>query len=213
MPKWRQYREITHGEFFVVGGDCSQGGADRNACAFLSKNNIDVPLLYHSRGVAAQMTTDIFPVLEKLFDITGIPPVVCFEQNNGGISEMERLATLNRLNKYRVYVMKHIGKTDDSGNTGKYGYSTNTATRPILLGDWKTAVDNKVPRLYDKETNKEHYSFIIGDDGKPQAEKKSHDDLVFAHAIAWQLFQTEQPTLIESPVQNQWKPNSWKIGK
>lgn len=212
MNKWRQYREIERGEFFIVAGDCSQGGADYNACQFLSKTHIDFPLVYHTRGVAAQMTSDIFPVLEKIFDITGIQPVVAFEQNNGGISEMERLATLNRLGKYRVYVMKHIGKTDDSGNTGKYGFNTNTATRPVILGDWKTAVDDKVPTIYDRATIKEHFSFIINEQGKPEAEKTAHDDLIFAGGIAWQLFQTESAPSISNLPRPQYQPKDSVIG-
>ncbi len=192
MYIFKQYRPLKEGEFIIVGGDCSQGGADYNACAFMSKSGLDFPIIYHSRGVAAQMTPEIFSVLEKIFDATGVPPIVAFESNNGGASEMERLSVLNRLNKYRLYVMKSVGRVE-SEPTGKYGYNTNTATRPILLGDWKQAVDNKLVGLYDKETIKEHLSFIISPSGKPEAESNAHDDLIFAHAIAWQLFQTESP--------------------
>lgn len=189
---FRQFRPLKQGEFILVGGDCSQGGADYGACAFLSKSSLDIPLIYHSRGVAAQMTAAIFPILERIFDVTGVPPVVAFESNNGGASEMERLSVLNRLNKYRLYVMKSVGRVE-SEPTGKYGYQTNAATRPILLGDWKQAVDGRLVTIYDRETIKEHLSFIITPNGRPAAEINAHDDLIFAHAIAWQLFQTERP--------------------
>lgn len=187
---FKQYRGFEAGEFVVVGGDCSQGGKDYNSCAFLSKSKIDVPLVYHTHGVAAQMTSDIHPILERIFDTTGVRPVVAFETNNGGISEMERLANLNRLNKYKVFKTRSIGQVD-SVESGKYGYSTNSATRPILLGDWKNAIDKRLVRLYDKETINEHFSFIINRAGRPEAESTAHDDLIFAHAIAWQLYQTE----------------------
>lgn len=189
---FRQYRPLKEGEFIIVGGDCSQGGSDYSACAFLSKSGLDFPMVYHSRGVAAQMTAAIFPVLERIFDVTGVPPMVAFEANNGGASEMERLSVLNRLNKYRLYVMKSIGRVE-SEPTGKYGYQTNMATRPILLGDWKQTVDKRLVNIYDKETIREHLSFIVSPSGKAEAESNAHDDLIFAHAIAWQLFQTEQP--------------------
>lgn len=189
---FKQFRPIKQGEFFVIAADCSQGGNDYSACAFLSKNSLDFPLVYHSRGVAAQMTANIFPILEKIYDVTGVASVVAFESNNGGASEMERLAVLNRSNKFRLYEMKSVGKIE-SAPTGKYGYNTNTATRPILLGDWKQAVDGGLVKLYDKDTIREHLSFIISPTGKAEAETNSHDDLIFAHAIAWQLFQTETP--------------------
>jgi len=189
---FRQFREIKRGEFFVIGGDCSQGGSDYSACAFMSKSDLDFPLIYHSRGVAAQMTANIHPVLERLYDLTGVAPVIAFESNNGGASEMERLAVLNRQNKYRLYVMKSIGKVEND-TTGRYGYNTNASTRPILLGDWKQAVDSRAVNIYDKQTINEMLSFVIAPNGKAQAESNAHDDLIFAHAIAWQLYQTEYP--------------------
>lgn len=195
---FKQFRQLKRGEFVVIGADCSQGGADYSACAFLSKSNLDFPLVYHTRGVAAQMTANIFPILEKIFDVTGVQPIVAFESNNGGASEMERLATLNRLGKYRLYEMKSIGRVELEP-TGKYGYNTNSATRPILLGDWKQAIDGGLVNIYDKDTIREHLSFIINPSGKAEAEVNSHDDLIFAHAIAWQLFQTEVPLQTQSP--------------
>lgn len=212
----RQYRDIEVGEFFLVGGDCSQGGGDYNAAAFLSQTHLDVPIVYHAQGVAATMTSALYPVLERLFEITKIPPVIALEQNNGGISEMERLAVLNRFNKYRLYEMPSIGKVERAESTGKYGYNTNTATRPILLGMWKEAYDNHVAGLYDEPTLKEHRSFIINKSGKPEAETGAHDDLVFAHAIAWQLHQTEKPvTPVNSSItreKNVQAKNKWQIG-
>jgi hypothetical protein len=195
---YKQFRPLKRGEFFVIGADCSQGGNDYSACTFLSKSNLDFPLVYHSRGVAAQMTANIFPILEKIYDLTGVAPVVAFESNNGGSSEMERLATLNRLNKYRLYVMRSVGMVEQNP-TSKYGYNTNTATRPILLGDWKQAIDGHLVNIYDKETIREHLSFIINPSGKAEAEVGAHDDLIFAHAIAWQLFQTETPLQQQTP--------------
>jgi len=189
---FKQYRKINQGEFFVIGGDCSQGGNDYNACQFISKTKLDVPLVYHSHGVAAQMTTDIFPMLEKLHSVTGVQPVVAFEQNNGGISEMDRLSVLNRLGKFKLYVMPRIGNVDGADDTNKYGYSTNTATRPILLGDLKRAIDKKTFRIYDEQTVSEMFSFIINRSGKPEAETGMHDDLIMSLAIAWQLYQSEQ---------------------
>ena len=190
---FRQYRDFEPNEFIVVGGDCSQGGDDYNACAFISKTKLDVPLVYHSRGVAANMTSAIFPMLERIHNETRIKPVIALEQNNGGISEMERLSAMNRLSKYVCYQMPVIGNVDAGQLTRKLGYNTNTATRPVLLGDWKNAIDNMLIRIYDEATINEHFSFIINDKGKPEHEQNAHDDLIFAHAIAWQLYQTETP--------------------
>lgn len=186
---FRLYREIQLGEFIVVGGDCSQGGDDSNVSSFLSTNKLDFPLIYRSQGVAAQMTEDIHPILEWIYDKTGVKPVVAFERQNGGASEMERLKKLNRDGKYDIFIMPKIGLADDNGDdTNQLGWNTSSSTRPILVGDWKDAVDNKIPTIYDEDFVAEHKTFITNKVGKPVASGTNHDDCVISPAIAWQLY-------------------------
>ncbi len=189
---YRQYREIEVDEFFVVGVDTSQGGNDYSTAIFLSKTHLDIPLIYQSKVLATEMTNKLFPVLERIYDITGIASVIAYERNAGGIFEFERLANLNRGNKYRLYTMMTYGNIVNSQET-KLGWDTNTATRPKMLAEFKEAVDKQLIRIYDKPLINELYSFIINKQGKPEAEQGMHDDLVMAAAIAWQLQQTESP--------------------
>lgn len=198
---FRLYREIEHGEFFVIGGDCSQGGEDSNVASFFSTTKLDFPLIYKQQGVAAQMTEDLHPILEWIFDKTGIKPVVAFERQNGGSSEMERLKKLNRNNKYDIFIMPKIGTTEDSEDidTNQYGWNTSSATRPILVGDWKDAFDNKLVKIYDEDFISEHKTFIVNKVGKPVASGSNHDDCVISPAIAWQLYQRVPVRKIERP--------------
>ena len=191
LPKWRQYRPIEAGEFIVVFGDCSQGGEDSNMSQFMSQTNMDFPLIYQSRGVAMTMTQDIFPVLEKIYDITGVRPVVALERNNGGASEMQRLHDLNVKNKYRIFIMPTWG-TVMAEDTNKMGWDTNLSTRPKMLGEWKNAFEKRVFKIYDEETLNQHKCFIIKN-GKAQASAHHHDDAVMSIAGAYQLFQICKP--------------------
>lgn len=204
---WRQYRDIEKGEFFVVGADCAAGGTDYNACQFFSKTKLDVPLVYHAKGLATEMTNAVLPVLERLNDLTGKPPTIAYERANGGLFEMERLATLNRLQKFDVYRMATYGNVTNPESV-KLGWDTNTATRPKMLADLKEAIDGQLIRVYDKPTLEECYSFVVvqtSTSWKAQAEQGAHDDLVMALAIAWQLAQ-----MVAEPVAlNQGPPPAW----
>lgn len=193
MQPFRIYRKIEKGEFFLVGGDCSQGGADSNVLAFLSRNRLDYPITYKKRGVAATMTPDLHEALEFISDITGVRPVVALERNNGGGSEMERLRVLNKYNKYRLYTMKKPNKDGGVDDTGTLGYETTTASRPVLIGEYKQAFDTHMFYHYDNDFIEQHHAFIVGKNGKPQAASNRHDDAVIAPAISWQLYQTELP--------------------
>src|SRR5690606_35932643 len=127
------------------------------------------PLVYSAHGVAAEMTSVIHPVLEWLYDRTQVSPEVAFERSMGGASEMERLNTLNRNGKYRIYLMKKEGTTEGDKETKKLGWDTNTASRPPLVSDWKQDFDAKLVKLYDEETIKQHKPFIVNKQGKPEA--------------------------------------------
>ena len=47
------------------------------------------------------MTPDLFNELERIYDVTDVPPTIAYERQNGGVFEMERLASLNKKNKYK----------------------------------------------------------------------------------------------------------------
>ena len=192
-----RYRKLEQGEFVVVGVDTAAGGGDYCAAQFLSKTKLDVPIVYHSKSLATEMTPILFNELERIYDITRIPPVVAYERNNGGVFEMERLAALNRSNKYRVFIMPTYGNVDNP-EAKKLGWITSTASRPKMLADLKEAIDKRLIKLYDKRTINEMFSFIVVQTStawKAQAEKGANDDLVMALAIAWQLQQSEkEPT-------------------
>jgi len=190
---FRQYRSIDEGEFFVVGVDTSAGGLDYCAAQFLSVDNLDVPLVYHDASLATEMTPVIFNALEKIFDITRIPPVAAFERNNGGLFEMERLASLNRDSKFKVYQTRPAGNVNNEAPK-MLGWNTTSASRPKMQADLKQAIDQKLLRIYDKETIEELFAFIIVQTSsawKATAEQGAHDDLIMSLAISWQLQQTE----------------------
>lgn len=210
MQQFRLWRKLEQGEFLIVGADCSQGGSDSNTAAFLSKDKRDFPITYKRQGVANDMTDELFPVLNWVYDITGVKPVVAFERNNGGASEMSRLDKLNIEHKYVIYVMKLQGSTEGEQETKKLGWDTNSATRPILVKDWKYAFDNHLTTLSDPEFIEEHKTFILNNQGKPEAAKGFHDDCVISPAIAWQLYQTEEPVRA-STFTTSYNASKWRI--
>lgn len=192
---WRQYRPIEKGEFLLFAVDTASGGGDNTTCQGLSKTKIDVPLVFQSNVTTSDFIPELVRVLERVYDITGVKPVVALERNNGGSFLMDRVAALNLNGKFIVFEMPKFGSVNNN-EASLLGWSTNTATRPKMLQELKDVIKKQVIKIYDRQTINEFLSFIIvqtSSSWKAQAEKKAHDDLVMALAIAWQMYQICQP--------------------
>jgi len=209
-----KYRELQTGEFIVVGGDTASSGQDYTAIQFISKAKIDVPWVFHARESTSTVLPVLVEQLNKIFDITGVKPMVALERQNGGTFILDRLAALNYFGKFDIYKMHNVGD-GESGPTDRIGWDTNTATRGPMLSDLKNAIDSRSLRIYNKETINELFSFIIKN-GKPQAESNSHDDLIMSLAIAWQLYQRCSPEVSSFDTsyisfENKAHANQWRI--
>lgn len=213
---FRRYRDYKQGEFYVVGADTAWGGTDYCSAQFLCKTALDVPVVYHSKVLASEMTPLIHLELEKIYDQTKVKPVVAFERNNGGVAELERLVSLNRNQKYTIYIEKTgTGSLDGQEVGSKYGWTTSSASRPTMLQMLKECIDNKLLTIYDKPTVNEMFSFIVNQTAsswKAEAEQGAHDDLIMALAIAWQLYQTENPQTLFTDDLPVYKPLNFMEG-
>lgn len=194
---FRRYRKYEQDEFYLVFADTAAGGGDFCAAQFLCQGNLDIPVVYHKKTTATEMTPILHQELERIYDITGVQPVVAYERNNGGTFELDRLAALNKRGKYRMYRTKDkAGTFKGQRDTPRLGWDTNSATRPAMLADLKQAIDNKLITIYDRPTINEMFSFVevqTTTSWRAAAEKGAHDDLIMSLAGVWQMYQTEKP--------------------
>lgn len=201
---FRKYRDFEKGEFVLIFADTAWGGQDACAAQFLSYQKLDVPLVYHRKTIASEMTPELHRMAEAICDATGIPPVLCLERNNGGVAELERLKRLNRNGKYILYREKvRTGFKSNEVEGAKLGFTTSSASRPTLLGMLKDAIDNKLINIYDRPTINEAFSFVekqgLNGAWKAQAEVGAHDDLLMSLGGVWQMYQTERPPRTNRP--------------
>lgn len=186
---FRLFRRIDKGEFFVVFGDCSQGGSDSNFVQFMSKTYNDIPLVLQMQGVARQMSPRLREALVWLYKQTGVKPVVALERNNGGASEMDYLIEFND-GSYEIFYMRDkegMKKLDTPG------WDTTEVSRSHMLGEWLVAYESREIGIYDAVTQEQHQTFIVNNKGKPEAAPNTHDDAVMSAAGAYQVYKLENP--------------------
>lgn len=67
------------------------------------------------------------------------------------------------------------------------GWRTTGETRMPMLDELAAMVRNDAVTILNKDTIKEMFTFVRGQDGKPQAQEGAHDDRVISAAIALQI--------------------------
>lgn len=201
MSMFRIYRKLEKGEFILLFVDTAGEGSDWNAGHCLSKNRLDIPIVMHYEGSIVDVTPQLKILLEWIYHETGVKPVVCYETNNGGGYELERLSRLNSLQHFTIYYQYKLNNEGKLERTDKMGWNTNSATRPVMLSGVEDLINNQLVTIYDEATINEGFSFVkhkTPGGWRAEAESGSTDDLIMALAGVWQLYQTENP--ITKPV-------------
>lgn len=181
---FRLFRNPKPNEFFVCGADPAEGN-DYCAAVWKSKQTQETILVFQARMESTQFGYELYKGSKFIYQATGLWPVIGVERNTGQAT-IARLVDLNYPELYH-----HTDTTrNEALEEKKIGWPTNTGTRPMMLDDLALSLRQGVNHTYDKETLKEMLSFIRNQKtGKPEAEVGTHDDLVLAEAIAWQLYQ------------------------
>lgn len=96
------------------------------------------------------------------------------------IKELERLKYLKQFVREREdnYTAKPIKA---------YGFKTTSVTRPLILAQLQSIVNDHIELINDKETLEEMLTFVRNEKGRPEAQEGAHDDLVMALAIAYYI--------------------------
>jgi len=70
--------------------------------------------------------------------------------------------------------------------TPKYGWQTTPKTRPLMLSEFREAVQRGFYTINDPMVFSECMTFVDNGHGKYEAAAGNFDDRIFAHAIVWQ---------------------------
>ncbi|AZV56069.1 hypothetical protein [Clostridium sp. AWRP] len=185
------YEHPKQGYPYVLGADTAEGGEDY--CVGQVLDNTTGKQVAKWRGRA---DTDIFAkqlyCLGKYYNNALIGVEMNFDLHP--VKELERL---NYPNQYMRETMDQLsGKLEK-----RYGFNTNKATRPVIIGDLVEVVREETHLINDVETLSELIVFQKID-GKAQAAEGEHDDCVMSLAIAHKI-RDQMITKIKLPKKEQ----------
>jgi len=184
----RLYRELEYGEQFVVALDPAEA-ADFNAGVALSKKHLDFPLVYNQITESSQAGYDIYNFCKYIYNRTQMWPTLAVESNVGQAT----LFVLQQLNYGKLFRMPDI-TANNYTKQGNIGWRTTgslqggevTGSRRKMLDDFALTLRQGQVTMYDEQQLLQFRSFVVVK-GKAQARANTHDDLVMATCIAWQV--------------------------
>ena len=184
-------------ENFVIGADCALGvGQDSSAYVVMNANN-EVVALYRNNRIDPTKYGDLLFYLGRYYNNA----LLAVESNSLGI------ATLNRLKQMRYVNLYHQTKVANVSNEEgtRLGWRTTQATKPMIIGHLKNAIENDDINLSSPRIIQECMDYVADDNGRTNAISGAHDDTVIATAIALEVLRTHRDRLSQNRVgfQNQ----------
>jgi len=195
----RLFKEPEQGHTYVIGGDTATEG-DYSVLTVLDRQTLEQVALWWGH-------CDEFELAQQAFRLGMYynTALIGIERNNMGVAVVKKLDELGYKNQYRMEVLDEMGiKVKD-----KLGWETNGKTRPIMISDLNQVATERKIIIRSKDTVGEMRSFVKNTKGRPEAQQGTHDDLVIALAIAYQMYKSVPENIGSGDIYvRKYKPNT-----
>ena len=181
-PDLYLYREPNKDRQVVIGGDTSSGvsGGDYSCLMVRDRETAELMACYYWLIDPGDW---LCGVVDRLIQL-GYFGRIWVEKNNTGYAFYAKAKERER---YPLcYVTRTVDKKYDR-ITQDVWRETTPKTRPILMAEYKVAINEGYITEADPRLIKEMYTFIYNEKGKEEAQTNYHDDAIMTDAICWQM--------------------------
>ena len=175
---WEEYKPSNS---YMISADVARGDAeDYSAFLIFKLETMEIIAEYHGK-----ITIDLF---SEMLNNVGKEYGNCLmvvENNSVGFSVLEKLREKEYPNIYYSIKSTHDyvdPVTAQHTPSALAGFSTTNKTRPLIIAKLEEFVRNQLITTYSKRMLNEMTTFIWSN-GKPQAQRSYHDDLIMSCAI------------------------------
>ncbi len=177
---WIWEKHIEEASYLLVADVARGDGADNSVFHVIKLETMEVVAEYQGKPNLDMYANMLHSAGQEYGNC-----LLVVENNGIGISILEKLENLGYPNLYysikatHEFVEANQGLTDDRAVAG---FTTSTKTRPLIVSKLEEFVRNKLITTYSSRLFHEVKTFIW-QNGKPQAMRSYHDDLIMALAI------------------------------
>ena len=189
---------VTHKAPYTIGGDTSGLGIDFYTAQVINNMTRKVAAVLHKQSMDDDHYAEQLYCLAQRYHEALIGVEV-----NYSLQPTKYLA--EKLKYSNLYVREQLDHIKHV-IVKRFGFETNSKTRPVILSDLQALIREDVTILEDAATLKEMLTFVKNDKGRAEAMEGFHDDLVMALAIAnfissqqtasWIEVKEEEPSFI-----------------
>ena len=176
---WKDY---VPGTSYLLAADVARGdGQDYSVFHVMDTASGEIVAEYKGK-VTPDVFTEVLISAAKQYG----KGLVVVENNTVGYTVLDKLINRGYSNIYysRKGTHEYVeGFMAEGMPSAIPGFSTTQKTRPLIIAKMEEFVRNKLIKIYSKRMTAEMEQFIWKG-GRPQASKKSNDDLIMACAIA-----------------------------
>ena len=186
------YKYPSFDDNFVIGADCALGvGQDASAAAVMNDKN-EIVALYTNNRIDPTQYGDLLFYLGRYYNNA----LVAVESNSLGIATLNRLKQMDYVNLYHQTKVANVSNEEGT----RLGWRTTQATKPMIIGHLKNAIENDDINLASPMIIQECMDYVADDNGRTNAIKGAHDDTVIATAIALEVLRTHRDRLTTNRV-------------
>lgn len=162
---------------YVIGGDTAGEGSDYFIGQVLDNTNGKQVATLRKQFDEDEYTRQMY-CLGKYYNIA----LEGIEANftTFPIKELERI-------KYPKQYVREREDNYTNKTVKAFGFKTTSITRPLVLAQLQSIVNDHIELINDKDTLEEMLTFVRNEKGRPEAQEGAHDDLVMALAIAYYI--------------------------
>jgi len=172
---------------FIIGADCALGvGQDYSAAVVLNADR-EVCAVYRNNKLDPTMYGDLLFYLGRYYNNA----LLAVESNSLGIATLNRLKQMDYVNLYHQTKVANVSNEEGT----RLGWRTTQATKPMIIGHLKNAIENDDIALASPIVIQECMNYVADENGRTNAISGCHDDTVIALAISLEVLRTHADRL------------------
>ena len=189
-------------EPYVLSADVSLGVGQDYSVGIVMNNKREIVAMFRNNRIDPSKFGELLFYLGRYYNNA----FCAVESNSMGIATLQKLQMMNYVN---LYYQTKIANVDNEEGM-RLGFRTTMATKPVIIGNLKNAVENEDILIPAPVMIQEMKDYVSTDTGKTEAAPGCTDDIVIAIAIGLEVLRTHWDRLTTRNVSWQEKIGDWK---